>query len=101
MESSNEVQTGSSILPKGDGIVRIGRRRRIAAAIVASSLACVGSAFASSAGGGIRTEDAELPAHPVNARVVVFGCPSEDSCRADFRRNRHGEFVWVIRRYVP
>lgn len=57
----------------------------------------IGTAFAADPS---RTRTVEMPDRE-RGRVVVSGCPSEDSCRIDYRRGSDGEPVWVIRRQVP
>jgi hypothetical protein len=61
------------------------------AILVAVGIACVSVAFA---GDGSPTRVTVSPQH----RVVVAGCHSEDSCRADYNGKSR---AWVIRRQVP
>ena len=57
--------------------------------MVAVAIACATVAFAS---GNSSTRVTVSPGH----RVIVDGCLSEDSCRADYNGK-----VWIIRRQVP
>ena len=72
-------------------------RRLIATVlIVIGSPIAIGSALATPAD----TVDRATVAGP-GTRVVVAGCEYEDSCTIDYRGNRNGRGIWVIRGIVP
>jgi hypothetical protein len=38
---------------------------------------------------------------PSEVVARVYGCPAEDSCRIDYRRDRQGRGVWLVIRQTP
>jgi hypothetical protein len=64
--------------------------RRRAGAIIAAGVLCpIALAF------GVRSAGA---AGDTQVVAKVYGCPAEDSCTIDYKGDRFGRGVWVIRK---
>jgi hypothetical protein len=71
-------------------------RKQIALAAVCGAAITGAGASALAAVDTGRTDTARVPA-VADGRVVIRGCPAEDSCRIDFRPSDRGP-VWIVRR---